>query len=676
LLSWNDKTIMTVFRQYALGSCSVVLLVCTAHANPNALVEQAHVAHDVLTHQSVSNPTEDNQVKATSITATEAALKQQALQQQLAQHAQWRRLLYFPDQVIKAEKSRVTDQVFFNASNGNQNPEQELEATLAGLFHPVAEADQSVACRFPARRTWLAQQLNIHADQIFPKANCPTYDRWINEVKPYQATLIFASDYLGNPSSMFGHTLLRIDQEKKSHTALVSYAINYSAQTATENSASFVWRGLTGGYPAAFSMMPYFEKVKEYGALESRDLWEYPLNLSPEETLFLVNHTWEMRDVKFPYYFLSKNCSYELLGLLDVARPSLKLQQQFQREVIPAQTVKALAQHTDLIREVIYRPALDTQLQDQSSQYGKKLSTLGHQLAENPATDLSSLSATDQAKIQEIAYDDLYVRFMARDVSKQSAQPRLRQLLVARSQNSAPIQRRELPIPAINPATGHDAARVQLGGGQSQQQSFASLEWRIAYHDLLDPIGGYRAGSQMDFLRAKIKYQHDRLKLDTLDIIHIDALTPISVFSQPKSWGIKLGWQQEPIDSTGQFSETDDHGVFNIQGQLGYAVGDPKQTLCYAQAQALLQFAGEFKDNVRAGLGPRVGCAQQITANSRALLNVTLPYWSDQQAWALHSQLGVQVDVNRQFAFRISGDYRQQKQKDFSGFEASFIRYF
>lgn len=65
----------------------------------------------------------------------------------------------------------------------------------------------------------------------------------------------------------------------------------------------------------------------------------------------------------FLIIFWAKNCSYELLGLLDIVRPRLNLQQQFAHHVIPAQTVKAIAQQTDLISEVVYRPA-DTQLHD------------------------------------------------------------------------------------------------------------------------------------------------------------------------------------------------------------------------------------------------------------------------------------------------------------------------
>ncbi len=603
-------------------------------------------------------------------------LEQRAKQLKLAEHVQWRRLLYLADQPEQDQSSRVKETSFFNASDGASNPQHELQATLNGLLNPVALADQSVACQFPARRAWLARQLNIDADQVFPKASCPTYERFIHEVKPHQITLIFASDFLGNPSSAFGHTLLRIDQQGKQHSALTAYAINYEAKTLSENSASFVWKGLTGGYPAAFSLLPYFEKVKEYGAMESRDLWEYPLNLTPEESLFLVNHTWEMRNVQFPYYFLSQNCSYELLGLLDITRPGLNLQQQFVHHVIPAQTVKAIAQHTDLITDVIYRPALDTQLHDQSARYGRKLSVRAHQLANDPGLSLHDLSLTQQAQVQEMAYDDLYIRLMAREVAQPVAQPHLRQLLVARSQNGEPIQRQELPVPAINPATGHDSARLQLGGGRRQQQDFASLEWRLAYHDLLDPIGGYRAGTRMDFLRAKLRYQNERVDLEELELLNIDSLTPVSIFSKPSSWGIQLGWQQEAVDSNGQFSQRDDHGVFNLQGQYGYSMGDSLGTLCYAQAQAALQLGNNLQDHARLGFGPRLGCVQQLGNSTRALLNVSLPYWSDQHQWQLKGQLGMQQEFNRQYGIRLSADYQQQKQQHFSGFEAALVKYF
>lgn len=98
---------------------------------------------------------------------------------------------------------------------------------------------------------------------------------------------------------MFGHTLLRLDPKDQQQLNLVSYAVNYAATVAGNDNWSYAWKGLTGQYPGEYSLMPYYRKVKEYGDFESRDLWEYELNLSPEETRFLVSHIWEMQHVSF-----------------------------------------------------------------------------------------------------------------------------------------------------------------------------------------------------------------------------------------------------------------------------------------------------------------------------------------------------------------------------------------
>ncbi len=168
------------------------------------------------------------------------------------------------------------------------------------------------------------QQLNITEQQL-PVISCPEFDQWFGQIKPYKATLIYATDFMGNPSSMFGHTLLRLDPKDQKQLNLVSYAINYAATVNSEDNWSYAWKGLVGKYPGEYSLMPYYRKVKEYGDFESRDLWEYELSLNPEETAFLVKHIWEMQKVNFPYYFVSDNCAYRLLGLLDLVRSDSNL---------------------------------------------------------------------------------------------------------------------------------------------------------------------------------------------------------------------------------------------------------------------------------------------------------------------------------------------------------------
>lgn len=84
-----------------------------------------------------------------------------------------------------------------------------------------------------------------------------------------------------------------------------------------------------GGYPGLFALVPYQEKLSEYRSLENRDLWEYRLNLTQAETERMVEHVWELKQIKFDYFFFDENCSYRLLELLQVARPSLRLTGQF-----------------------------------------------------------------------------------------------------------------------------------------------------------------------------------------------------------------------------------------------------------------------------------------------------------------------------------------------------------
>lgn len=97
-----------------------------------------------------------------------------------------------------------------------------------------------------------------------------------------------------------------------------------------------------GGYPGLFALVPYREKLAEYSRLENRDLWEYKLNLTPEETGRMVEHVWELKQVRFDYYFFDENCSFRLLELMEIARPGIELTEQFPLTAIPTDTVRAV----------------------------------------------------------------------------------------------------------------------------------------------------------------------------------------------------------------------------------------------------------------------------------------------------------------------------------------------
>ena len=596
-----------------------------------------------------------------------------AEQKQLHQDITWQRLMY----ADQSQKSEVAYDGYFYAKDGKNNLKNELEADVKALFINSAE-NQSIRCKFPARSRWLIQQLNIDIEKL-PIVKCSEFDQWINQIKPYKATLIYATDFMGNPSSMFGHTLLRLDPKDQKQLNLVSYAVNYAATVSGEDNWSYAWKGLTGQYPGEYSLMPYYRKVKEYGDFESRDLWEYELNLTPEETRFLVEHIWEMQHVSFPYYFVSDNCAYRLLGLIDLVRPNLDLKKQFNYAAIPIETLKAVDQQ-DLVKEVVYRPALETQLLSQAKQHGTPLAKVAHQIAfqdiEKAQPLLEKFNQHDQAKILEMAYDDLYLQYISRQVDADFAQPQLRQLLAERSQIDVEKQRQEPERPKKQPVEGHHARNLSVNVGELQGQKFIELGHRQAYHDLIDPQGGYRLGTQLLFLDGNIQYRDDQLKLEHLDLLTVNSYNPIQPFKSPITWGFNLGWKQEALDQ-GNFSDDQQHGVMNLNMQVGYSLADyDRRHLCYAQMQSHFQGGRSLDKGWRVGLGPTVGCMNKWTDNINSVVQIELPYWEDESQWNLRVGSQLQYSLNSNNALRLNWDFEQQDHKDWSKVGLGYVWFF
>lgn len=596
-----------------------------------------------------------------------------AEQKQLHQDITWQRLMY----ADQSQKSEVAYDGYFYANDGKNNLKNELQADVKALFITSAE-NQSIRCKFPARSRWLIKQLNIDTEKL-PIVKCPEFDQWINQIKPYKATLIYATDFMGNPSSMFGHTLLRLDPKDQKQLNLVSYAVNYAATVSGEDNWSYAWKGLTGQYPGEYSLMPYYRKVKEYGDFESRDLWEYELNLTPEETRFLVEHIWEMQHVSFPYYFVSDNCAYRLLGLIDLVRPNLDLKKQFNYAAIPIETLKAVDQQ-DLVKEVVYRPALETQLLSQAKQHGTPLAKVAHQIAfqyvEKAQPLLEKFNRHDQAKILEMAYDDLYLQYISRQVDADFAQPQLRQLLAERSQIDVEKQRQEPERPKKQPVEGHHARNLSVNVGELQGQKFIELGHRQAYHDLIDPQGGYRLGTQLLFLDGNIQYRDDQLKLEHLDLLTVNSYNPIQPFKSPITWGFNLGWKQEALDQ-GNFSDDKQHGVMNLNMQVGYSLADyDRRHLCYAQMQSHFQGGRSLDKGWRVGLGPTVGCMNKWTDNINSVVQIELPYWEDQSQWNLRVGSQLQYSLNSNNALRVSWDFEQQDRKDWNKVGLGYVWFF
>jgi hypothetical protein len=603
---------------------------------------------------------------SSALALTEAA--QRPALAELAQSPYWRSLLRDENPRSGNYSSAVSFDGFFLSPNGSNNALAELEATANEFAKAITPSvttssavDTASACRYPGRHAWLSQQRPDLAAQ-WPKADCPELNTWLTGLDANQVTLVFASDYLNNPSSMFGHTLMRIDAASQSDdTRLLSYAINYSAQTNTNNGLEFAIKGLTGGYPGAYSLLPYYEKVKEYNDWESRDLWEYELALTPTEVRQMLLVFWDWRGISSPYYFLSRNCSYELLGLIEMARPGLDLQSQFPVAVIPTDTVRAVLKEKNLLKRVTWRAASGTQLQASLARNDSATNAAAKRLSQDAKADFSSLAPVQRARALEVAYDDLYTRHVnhkAGDV----APLQLRSLLTQRAALDVPNQRIEAQRPAHDPSQGHGTARVSVGAGYDDK-AYALLAFRPAYHDWLDSTAGYRAGARIDFLSGSLRADDDGLHIEQFTVVGIDSLAPINALSSPLSWSVRFGVDRRLSDEHIARADRQRHSATTFEGGggIGWGVGN---ALCYSQSHSRLQGGSALSDGWEVSTGLRSGCTGGVIADSgrelRWLVDVKnlYAYPAKRVDHELRSGLQWSYERNQAIEFSLNREWR------------------
>lgn len=532
----------------------------------------------------------------------------------------WQRLLHLTPAAFGAGvQSTVDFRGFFLAPAGKTDPQAELSATLAAFFDDALLYDEPRQCRFKARYEWLKTQLGFDPARL-PETPCVRLSEWSESLNVGNLTLVFASNDLSSPSSMFGHTLLRLDaQGAAGDQRLLGYAVNYAAQTTQDASFLYAVKGLTGFYQGTFSVMPYYDKVREYERFEHRDLWEYPLHLDAEARQRVLWHLWEMRGVHSDYFFFGENCSYQLLSLVEAAVPEMDLTASFRAGpdyTIPVDSVRKL-RAAGVLGEPVFRPANAHRLLHRYSQLTEAGQAWTRAYARGTAglEDPMYVNATaeEQANWLEVAHDAIYFGFQKGEANRDVALPRARALLSARSRNPARSDFSEVPRPVVSPDLGHGSGRLAAGVRMSAgdgEEAMALIGWRPAYHDRLDPAPGYLAGGEIEFLRIDLAANDRSLRLDYARIVNVQAVAARDDLFKPWSWFATLDARRlRPLAQ-------EDPGSLGagLSGGGGMAWTPLAGAQFFGFAVADVQINRDLKRDQNIGSGMRLGLAVQRLA--------------------------------------------------------------
>ncbi|MBI3774799.1 MAG: DUF4105 domain-containing protein [Gammaproteobacteria bacterium] len=402
--------------------------------------------------------------------------------------------------------------------------------------------------------------------------------------------------------------------------------------------------------------------VKEYSHLENRDIWEYQLNFTAEEIERLLMHAWELGQVRFDYYFFDENCAYHLLSLFEAARPSLEFTRRFHGWVIPADTVRALAEQEGMVRKIVYRPADNTWLRFQLAQLNETEQDWVAALAagERVAGDtlFTEQAAERRSMILEAAYKYLRHQYTAGDVDAEQSARRSRELLLARSRLPEARDSGDPPTPHVTPDRGHGTVRVAFAAGVANTLDVFEVKLRPAYHDLLDFQGGYTRGAQIDFMDVGLRVVEgsQRLQLNELTLIDIFSLSPRDRFFHPISWKISTGYTHIGAPNAESVALYRTHGGAG----MAWSVGDTTQVYGFGDVTA--DVSGALDHHYALGGGASLGIYAMPTDRWQLHLvaQAQVLRWGDrhkeefislEQSFSLGQQHAVRLNVRRDHAW-------------------------
>ncbi len=484
----------------------------------------------------------------------------------ISQQRQWAHLLHYRYHPFSMRwRSQNDSEAFFVSPDAlaMQGPEQLLEELTAEVeaFQQTrwTDVDESAQCRFPARYYWVKKQL---PDIEWQDLACPDFEEWAGKLDAHSLTLIFPASHINSPSSMYGHTLIRMDREDPNSSKLLAFSVNFAANAdPDDNELVFSAKGLAGGYPGVATVMRYHEKTREYQHMEYRNVWEYPLNLQGDEVDQFVRHIWEVQGTEFDYYFFDENCSYRVLAFIDAASERSDAARHFDFTAIPVDTIREL-EHEQLLGKAEFRPSAATLMSHMIENTTDDVVGRAVELVDtsiDPQTDfnalleqqLAGLNALEQAQMLELAYQ--YARYAA--IKKKQNGKAIRNatlgILAARSKLGG-IE----PYPPLETAPprddeGHGSRRISFTAGSvgvdnnSVAHGFGGLSFRPAYHDLVDPSYGFVPGSQIVMGKTDLRWaEGDSIRLEHFTAVNVRSLSARDALFRPTSWEVDAGFER------------------------------------------------------------------------------------------------------------------------------------
>jgi len=450
----------------------------------------------------------------------------------LANKPYWSKLLHYEN-----NHSIINEDEFFLSKNAKSDLEDELNKTIEFFLN-----DSNSTCRYPARYKWI----NSHLSMNLERSTCRELEKFL-EPEFKKISVVFTAERYNSPSSVFGHTFLKID------TKYIPYAINYAATIPNgTNPVSYFFKGASGGFSSHYELLTYNIKDFEYTKEEFRDLISYEINYTKDEVQNIMLHMYEIKDVNEDYYFMSRNCSSELLKLVDMGRYDSVIYKELDNVTIPIDVVYILQDNNLLDKIGITYSKLklfNEHVQELSVDEKKILKQIIDRKISTDDIDKSDFSKKSKNRIVLAAISYIQMNLMSKKIGHKYTST-LINLIQLEIKYNIEESKSEDVILDKNPIP-NKYHRVKLGSRSVEnQKTELNIGYRYLYSNRFDLLSDEEKHGSVEFLDLSLRYVDDEVSIDNFTILNMESMPISSEFFTEHTTNFIFGSKRMFYDKT------------------------------------------------------------------------------------------------------------------------------
>lgn len=549
---------------------------------------------------------------------------------QLSRQITWHKLIHYEKNTSAKNGylSAIHSTEFFLSPEGRVDSYKELLATIKALIQPVdGDPNEHAQCLFRGRYVWLKTQIE-YLQRSASDVDCPDYNDWSLNQTTQSISIVFATGYLGNPASYYGHTLLKLNSDKTDKsTKLEDISVNFGAIIPDgEGPVTYILKGLFGGYDAGFSHIQYYFHNHNYGENELRDMWEYELDLNNDQLQLVMGHAWELLGKKYTYYFLDQNCVYRMAEVVEIVE-GINIIPDNNYLTIPQSLLQNMASAKidgkPLVKRITYHPSrqsrLYTRFNSLSAPEKKAIfSEINNSLLFD-SIEFVNLPLESKQSVLDTLID--YYQFIREpeELEKDENNQAYRKVLSKRF--SLPPGGKTPDFTSQNPPhKGRNTSMILAGATHNDSHGNGlRLRLRPAYYDALDANYGHVKNSLLTMVDVEISYLYNsrQTRINNFDLIRIESINGTNTGlpgDRSFAWGLSFGWNEVALDCPNQCLAA------NLKGKIGYSFPSYNHVIAGVFAEGALQEAKRDQGTVYLSASIFTDLDLQVNTKARLMI--------------------------------------------------------